>query len=73
MELRPLTLDDLWLHEAIHCDPVMMAELGGPIPREGLPAKLRKDVADVEADRVWVLKVLRCTHWRLDLRTPESA
>lgn len=58
MELRNLTLEDLELYERINTDPAMMAELGGPVPREGLPEKLRRDVADVEADRVWVLKII---------------
>ena len=58
MELRNLTLDDLLLYEAIHCDPRMMADLGGPLPREPLADKLREDVADTEADRVWVLAII---------------
>ncbi len=58
MELRNLTLDDLPLYEAIHCDPRMMADLGGALPREPLADKLRTDVADTEADRVWVLAIV---------------
>jgi RimJ/RimL family protein N-acetyltransferase len=58
MELRDLTLDDLPLYEAIYCDPAMMEHLGGPRPREGLEDKLRRDVADVEAGRVWVLVIV---------------
>jgi RimJ/RimL family protein N-acetyltransferase len=58
MELRNLTTDDLWLYEAIHCDPAMMAELGGPLRPEGLWQKLQQDVADVEAGTVWVLVIV---------------
>jgi RimJ/RimL family protein N-acetyltransferase len=58
MDLRPLSLDDLALYEAIHCDPAMMAELGGPLPKEGLADKLRRDVEDVEAGRTWVLAII---------------
>lgn len=58
MELRNLTTNDLWLYEAIHCDPAMMAELGGPLRPEGLWQKLQGDVADVEADTVWVLVIV---------------
>jgi RimJ/RimL family protein N-acetyltransferase len=58
MELRNLTKDDLWLYEAIHCDPMMMAELGGPLPTQGMWGKLQRDVADVEADTVWVLVIV---------------
>lgn len=58
VELRNLTLDDLALYEAIHCDPRMMAELGGPLPREGMAGKLRQDVATTEAGETWVLKII---------------
>ena len=58
MRLRDLTTGDLALYEAIHCDPAMMAELGGPLPSEGMWAKLRKDAADVEGDRVWVQVII---------------
>lgn len=33
MELRNISIDDLSLYESIHCDPNMMSELGGPLPR----------------------------------------
>jgi RimJ/RimL family protein N-acetyltransferase len=58
MQLRDLSTEDLWLYEAIHCDPAMMSELGGPLPREGLADKLRKDVADVAADVCWILVIV---------------
>lgn len=58
MKLRNLTKGDLWLYEAIHCDPAMMAELGGPLRSEGLWQKLQRDVADVEAETVWVLVIV---------------
>lgn len=54
MKLRDVTLDDLRLYERLRCDPVMMAELGGPQPKEGIPDKLSADVADVERDRSWI-------------------
>jgi RimJ/RimL family protein N-acetyltransferase len=49
-----VTLDDLRLYERIRCDPVMMAELGGPLPPAGVPDKLQRDVAAVERDEYWV-------------------
>jgi len=58
MKLRNLSNDDLWLYEAIHCDPAMMEHLGGPLPREGLAEKLVRDVASVEADTSWILVIL---------------
>ena len=54
MKLRDVTLDDLALYERMRCDPVMMAELGGPLPSDGVPDKLRRDVAAVEGDEYWV-------------------
>ena len=53
MELRDVTIADLPLYQAQLTDPGMMSELGGPLPREGLDAKLRSIVDDVEAGRVW--------------------
>jgi RimJ/RimL family protein N-acetyltransferase len=58
VRLRNLAAGDLALYEAIHCDPAMMEHLGGPLPREGLGEKLRRDVATTEADETWVLVVL---------------
>jgi hypothetical protein len=40
MELRDITMDDLPMYERSLTDPDMMAELGGPRPREGLSEKL---------------------------------
>ena len=54
MQLRDLSNDDQWLYAAIHCDPAMMSELGGPLPSEGLAEKLHRDVADVASDACWI-------------------
>ena len=53
MELRDITMDDLWLYVEMATDPETMAELGGPLPRKGLEEKLRGIVADVRAGRTW--------------------
>ncbi len=37
MELVTYSGGDMWLTEAIETDPVMMANLGGPVPREDIP------------------------------------
>jgi len=58
VELRNITLDDLPLYESIHCDPEMMEHLGGPLPREGLAEKLRRDVASVEAGEIRYLAIV---------------
>ena len=54
MRLRDVTLDDEWLYERLRCDPVTMAELGGPQPKEGIRDKVRQDVAAVERDESWI-------------------
>jgi hypothetical protein len=41
MELRDISMDDLPMYERSLTDPNMMAELSGPLPREGLAQKLR--------------------------------
>ena len=56
--LRDITVDDLSLYEAIHCDPTMMADLGGPLPKEGLAEKLQKDAATTAAGETWVLVIV---------------
>ena len=53
MELRDITMDDLWLYEAVLVDPLMMSELGGPLPRDGLKEKLQGIVDDVTVGNVW--------------------
>lgn len=58
VRLRNIELGDLWLYEAIHCDPRMMEHLGGPLPKEGLAEKLERDAAATEADEVWVLVIV---------------
>ena len=54
MKLRDVDLDDLALWERLRCDPAMNAELGGPQPREEIPAKLAEDVAATAADTCWI-------------------
>ena len=58
MELRSITTDDLSLYESLHCDPLMMAHLGGPWPREKMPQKLQRDLETVESGRAWVFKIM---------------
>jgi RimJ/RimL family protein N-acetyltransferase len=54
MRYRDVSIDDLELYYAMRCDPEMMAELGGPLPRKGVPDKLRRDVEAVERDECWI-------------------
>jgi RimJ/RimL family protein N-acetyltransferase len=56
--LRDVSLDDIDAYVSMRCDPGMMAELGGPLPREGIEAKVRIDVDDCVAGRAWVLMIV---------------
>jgi RimJ/RimL family protein N-acetyltransferase len=51
-------LGDLDAYVRMRCDPVMMAELGGPLPREGMEAKVRRDVEMVAADLGWIKMIV---------------
>jgi len=57
VRLRDVTLDDHELYERLRCDPAMMTELGGPLPKETIPDKLRSDVAAVQRDESWIAVV----------------
>jgi RimJ/RimL family protein N-acetyltransferase len=49
---------DLDAYYRIYCDPAMMTELGGAVPREGIPEKLRKHVALTVGDERWVSMIV---------------
>ncbi|TQS42389.1 GNAT family N-acetyltransferase [Cryptosporangium phraense] len=57
MRLRNVRLDDVDAYVRMRCDPVMMAELGGPVPRAGIEDKVARDVREAEADESWILIV----------------
>ena len=54
MRLRDVGMEDLALWERLRCDPAMNTELGGPQPREEIPAKLAEDVEAAAADVSWI-------------------
>ena len=58
MLLRNVHPGDLEAYVRMRCDPVMMAELGGPQPREGIEAKVASDIAATESGEAWVLMVV---------------
>jgi len=58
MELQDISLEDLPLWEQMQCDPVMMAELGGPHPREKIPNILKNVLSYVESGRAWAYKII---------------
>ena len=45
MLLRNVQPGDVETYARMRCDPTMMAELGGPLPREGIEEKVASDVA----------------------------
>ena len=57
IRLRPYTDADRWLTEAIEADPVMMADLGGPLPADVIPGVHQRRLEGIAADRVWYLVV----------------
>jgi RimJ/RimL family protein N-acetyltransferase len=58
MRLRNVELDDVDLYVRMRCDPAMMAGLGGPLPREGMEAKVRRDAREAAADTEWILMII---------------
>lgn len=46
-------MDDLDLYYRMYCDPVMMANLGGPKSRDSMPEALRRHVGRAENDEGW--------------------
>lgn len=49
MLLRDVVVGDVDAYVRMRCDPVMMAELGGPLPREGMADKVRRDAEEAAA------------------------
>lgn len=58
MLLRDVTVDDLDAYVRMRCDPVMMADLGGPLPREGMADKVRRDAEEAAADQSWIKMIV---------------
>ena len=58
MHLRDVELGDVDAYVRMRCDPVMMAELGGPRPREGIEEKVRSDVQDVASGTAWIKMIV---------------
>ncbi|MGW1059497.1 GNAT family N-acetyltransferase [Micromonospora rubida] len=44
MLLRDVDAGDVDAYRLMRCDPVMMADLGGPMPPESVPGQLRHDI-----------------------------
>ncbi|MEV6581901.1 GNAT family N-acetyltransferase [Streptomyces sp. NPDC051582] len=58
MQLRDVRLDDVDAYVRMRCDPAMMADLGGPLPREGMEEKVGRDVRGVEAGTQWIKMIV---------------
>lgn len=58
MLLRDVEYGDVDAYVRMRCDPAMMAELGGPLPREGMEAKVRRDVQGAEAGTDWIKMIV---------------
>ena len=58
MRLRDVEPGDVDAYVRMRCDPVMMAELGGPLPREGMAAKVARDVQQAAADAAWIKMII---------------
>ncbi|MEV4627142.1 GNAT family N-acetyltransferase [Micromonospora sp. NPDC049523] len=58
MLLRNVELGDVEAYIRMRCDPVMMGELGGPLPRTGIEAKVRRDVERAAADADWIKMIV---------------
>src|SRR5688572_22946607 len=57
VRLRPYTDADRWLTETIETSPVMMADLGGPLPAGDIPGIHDRRLAGMAADRLWYFTV----------------
>jgi RimJ/RimL family protein N-acetyltransferase len=58
MRLRDVEPGDVDAYVRMRCDPVLTAETGGPMRREDVADKVRRDVAEVAAGGAWILMVL---------------
>ncbi|GAA4055799.1 GNAT family N-acetyltransferase [Actinomadura miaoliensis] len=58
MHLRDVELGDVDAYVRMRCDPVMMAELGGPRPRDGIEEKVRSDVRDAASGTAWIKMIV---------------
>ena len=58
MRLRDVELGDVSAYVQMRCDPVMMVELGGPLPREGMEEKVARDVQAVADGTDWIKMIV---------------
>src|SRR5437764_5858272 len=58
VRLRDVELGDVSAYVRMRCDPVMMAELGGPLPREGIEEKVARDVRAAASGEAWIKMIV---------------
>jgi RimJ/RimL family protein N-acetyltransferase len=58
VRLRDVELGDVSAYVRMRCDPVMMAELGGPLPREGMGDKVARDAQAAAAGEAWIKMIV---------------
>ncbi|WP_181795195.1 GNAT family N-acetyltransferase [Streptomyces sp. WELS2] len=58
MRLRDVSPGDVDAYVRMRCDPVMMADLGGPLPREGMAEKVGRDVRQAAAGLAWIKMIV---------------
>ena len=58
IRLRDVGSGDLGAYIRMRCDPAMMAELGGPLPREGIEAKVAGDAREAAPDTSWIKMIV---------------
>jgi len=58
VRLRDVEPGDVGAYVRMRCDPVMMAELGGPLPRDGMAAKVARDVQQAADDTAWIKMII---------------
>ncbi|GHB36183.1 hypothetical protein GCM10010347_01790 [Streptomyces cirratus] len=58
MQLRDVELGDVGAYVRMRCDPAMMGDLGGPLPRAGIEEKVERDVRRAAADLDWIKMIV---------------
>jgi RimJ/RimL family protein N-acetyltransferase len=58
VRLRDVEPGDVGAYIRMRCDPAMTAELGGPLPSEGIEEKVASDVRQARADIAWIKMIV---------------
>ncbi|MFF2652911.1 GNAT family N-acetyltransferase [Streptomyces sp. NPDC058045] len=58
MQLRNVSTADVEAYVRMRCDPVMMADLGGPLPRAGMADKVHRDAREAAEDIAWLKMIV---------------